>query len=147
METLNKRAKKLCKHGRQLYKVYAFPESNNGHIWTMVVTGKPYLLDGNWFCDVINTHDSFEYMDTISLSDANIIPNDYNNHRTFTKLKNAKKYLECITNGTHGIKPKKRKWFSIGNNSGCEGIDYDAEVHGELAVLGEDYEVVMYEPV
>ena len=104
MKTLNNRAKKLCKQGKLLYTVHAFPDKRmKGWVTLLKPTCKPYWsrwsdTSGAWFFKALtrSSIDGEEYETSYSLSDMGILPNNYNAHRTFTTRKAAQRYLDSI---------------------------------------------------
>lgn len=87
--------------GRVLFKVSAFPgDSNPGYIDELHIKSKPRLskyLRNSLFAEAETVYSDWSHVDTFSLTDAGIIKNGYNFHRTFTKRKAAEKYLAYIT--------------------------------------------------
>lgn len=149
MEHLTKRARKLCKQGKVLYKVYAFPEKYHAFIVTIEPLTKPYLTRlREWFIDCKVTYEGEieSYVTRNSLKDMNLIPNSYNDHRTFSKLKHAEKYKRDVIDGLY-TKPKIKLWGCTGvsNNAGTEGIVWDAVTDlDEHYVIGEPNEYEIY---
>ena len=89
----------LCRHcmkkGVVVYSVFGL--DRRSFIYKYTLTRKPRLNKrmGCWFvCARIGDG---EYVSDFSLSDAGIIKNNYNSHKSFIKKENAEKYLkECL---------------------------------------------------
>lgn len=81
---------KCIKDGDVLYIVYALEEKS--FIQKIVIIGQPYYHNNiGWFCKY---ESEGGYENDFSLQDAGIIPNTYNNHKTFVHRENAEKYLK-----------------------------------------------------
>lgn len=86
--------------GRVLFNVHAFPGRDNpGYITELHIKRKPYNHPSiqSPFSVAEHRYPGGSYTTSFSLSDAGIVQNRYNFHRTFTKRKAAEKYLAYIT--------------------------------------------------